>query len=391
MSLGSRASARAVAATSFQRARLAAPWSTEPLVPRMARQQRGVRWRRSCDRRSAIAETDPPDVAYEKLHVHLRLRHAEEEASLVEAQLGPVVGATRASVSSGPELVWALRLFLEGLAARGPAVVVFDDLHWASETLIETLQELVDAIGAAPLVLVFQGRPELAERIACVLADSRTATIAVKALSPGEARELAATLAVDEALAERAEGNPLFLEELAAMVAEGPGTSGIPRSLRTLIAARLDQLPAEAKALSQAAALIGDVFWEEVVAALIDGTVTTASGFALLETRGVIDEEATSSIPSSRQFRFHHALIRQVGPESLPKRDRALMHRAAAEWFEQRAEERQSLLASVAHHLDRALSGRSPISRRSRNQTRISSRLRREHSCGRQTGPRRTP
>ena len=307
-----------------------------------------------------IAETDPPDVAYEKLHVHLRLRHAEEEASLVEAQLGPVVGATRAPVSSGPELVWALRCFLEGLAARGPAVVVFDDLHWANETLIETLQELVAAIGAAPLVLVLQGRPELAERIARVLADSRTTTIAVKALSPSEAWELAATLAVDEALAERAEGNPLFLEELAAMVAEGPGT-GIPRSLRTLIAARLDQLPAEAKALSQAAALIGDVFWEEAVVALIDGTVDTASGLALLETRGVIDEEATSSFPGGRQFRFHHALIREVAYESLPKRDRALMHRAAAEWFEQRAEERQSLLASVAHHLDRALSAVSDL------------------------------
>lgn len=145
------------------------------------------------------------------------------------------------------------------------------------------------------------------------------------------------------------------------MVAEGPGTSGIPRSLRTLIAARLDQLPAEAKALSQAAALIGDVFWEEAVAALIDGTVTTASGFALLETRGVIDEEATSSFPGSRQFRFHHALIREVAYESLPKRDRALMHRAAAEWFGQRAEERQSLLASVAHHLDRAVSAVSDL------------------------------
>jgi hypothetical protein len=88
------------------------------------------------------------------------------------------------------------------------------------------------------------------------------------------------------------------------MVAEGPGTAGIPRSLRTLIAARLDQLPAEAKALSQAAAVIGDVFWEEAVAALIDGTVTTASGFALLETRGVIDEEATSSFPGGRQFLY---------------------------------------------------------------------------------------
>jgi tetratricopeptide (TPR) repeat protein len=82
---------------------------------------------------------------------------------------------------------------------------------------------------------------------------------------------------------------------------------------------------------------------------------------ALLETRGVINEEATSSFPGSRQFRFHHALIREVAYESLPKRDRALMHRAAAEWFEQRAEERQGLLASVAHHLDRALSAVSDL------------------------------
>ena len=152
------------------------------------------------------------------------------------------------------------------------------------------------------------------------------------------------------------------------MVAEGPGTSGIPRSLRTLIAARLDQLPAEAKAPSQAAALIGDVFWGEAVAALIDGTVATASGFALLETRGVIDEEATSSFPGSRQFRFHHALIREVAYESLPKT--GIAHSCTEQPqngsnSEQRKNGKASSRVSLITWTGQ--SRQSPISRRSRN------------------------
>jgi class 3 adenylate cyclase/tetratricopeptide (TPR) repeat protein len=302
-----------------------------------------------------IADDDSPEVALVRLRERLALRHPPAEAAVIEAQLAPLVGAARSPVASGAELLWALRRYLEALASRAPTVLVLDDLHWASENLLELIAELVETIAAVPLVIVGQGRPELREQLAGVVASEHTQTLEVGPLSLEEARRLAGSLNLDEAGVERAEGNPLFLEELAAMASETRGTAVIPQSLRALIGARLDLLPPEAKRAVQVGAVVGDVFWDAVVSTVL-GTAVQNSVFRVLRTRGLVDEDVSSPFVGARQFRFHHALIREVAYESVSKQERGELHQRVATWLEERTAEHPSLSVSVAHHLDRALS-----------------------------------
>jgi tetratricopeptide (TPR) repeat protein len=298
--------------------------------------------------------------ALARLRNALAGRHAEDEVRLLEAQLAPLVGASGGSVASGAELLWALRRYFEGLAATGTLVLVLDDLHWAGETLVETLQELVQTIAAVPLLFVCQGRPELRERLAETIADERALVLTLAALPPTEADALVRLLGPDwddetrRAIVARGGGSPLFLEELAAMAAEEGVEGRVPASLRVLIAARLDSLPDGAKQAAQAAAVVGDVFWDGALAAL-DGA-ELSSAVRDLRRRGFVDEEPVSAFLGQRQFRFHHALIREVTYDSVPKRERAERHRRTAAWLRGYAGERPALLGPIAHHLERALS-----------------------------------
>jgi len=315
-----------------------------------------------------ISELDPADAALRKLRKRLESRHAPDEVPVIEAQLGPLLGALRRTAPSGPELVWALRRYLEGIASEGPCVLVLDNLQWGAQTLIETVLELADTIDQVPLLLVCAGRSELRDRIAGLLGQERTALIALEALSAEQSRALVANLRdqfeitvagdVADSIASRGQGNPLFLEEIAAMTAEEGGSGGIPHSLQALISARLDLLASEAKRVAQSAASIGDVFWDGAVWAVAGehgdpGAVATA--LRMLRTRGFVEEEPSSSFLGMRQFRFHHALIREVAYSSVSKADRYHMHRAAAEWLEDRAGDRPEFFAQVASHFERAL------------------------------------
>jgi class 3 adenylate cyclase/tetratricopeptide (TPR) repeat protein len=304
---------------------------------------------------AGIAEGDFPETSLVRLRERLALRHPPSEAAVVEAQLAPLVGAARTPVASGAELLWALRRYLEALASTAPTVLVMDDLHWASENLLELIEELVETIAAVPLVIVCQGRPELREQIAGVVASEHAQTLELGPLSLAEARRLAGNLKLDKAGVERAEGNPLFLEELAAMASEGSGTAVIPQSLRALIGARLDLLPPEAKRVVQVGAVVGDVFWDVIVSTVL-GTSVQNSVFRMLRTRGLVEEDLSSPFVGARQFRFHHALIREVAYESVSKQERGELHQHVATWLEERTAEHPGLSVSVAHHLDRALS-----------------------------------
>ena len=315
-----------------------------------------------------ISDLDAPDAALRKLRKRLESRHTEAEVPVIETQLGPLLGALRRTAPSGPELVWALRRYLEGLAREGPAVLVLDNFQWGAQTLIETVLELADTIDLVPIVLVCVGRPELRDRIAGLLGQERTALVRLEALSEEHSRALVSNLRteteamwgldVERSIATRGQGNPLFLEEIAAMAAEEGASSGIPHSLQALISARLDLLASEAKRVAQAASSIGDVFWDGAVWTVggeegDPGGVATA--LRMLRTRGFVEEEPTSSFLGSRQFRFHHALIREVAYSSVSKADRFRMHHAAAEWLDDRAGDRTEFFAQIAHHFDRAL------------------------------------
>jgi class 3 adenylate cyclase/tetratricopeptide (TPR) repeat protein len=315
-----------------------------------------------------ILELDPPDIALRKLRKRLEARHDPAEASLLEAQLGPLLGALRRTAPSGPEMVWALRRYFESLAREGPLVLVLDNLQWAAQTLVETGLELSDTISPVPLVVLCVGRPELRERIAQLLGQDRTTVVLLDALDDAQSRTLVENLrhqltgpwesGLEKVIATRGQGNPLFLEEIAAMAAEEGGAGGIPHSIHALISARLDLLPSEAKRAAQCAAAVGDTFWDGTVWALASETgedESIATALRILRTRGFVEEVQSSAFLGTRQFRFHHTLLREVAYSSVSKRDRYRLHRAAAEWLEGRAGDRPEFFPAIAHHFDRAL------------------------------------
>jgi class 3 adenylate cyclase/tetratricopeptide (TPR) repeat protein len=313
-----------------------------------------------------VLDLDPPPAVAVALRKRLEARHDAAEASLLEAQLAPLLGAARPSAPSGPELVWALRRYLERLALAHPTAIVLDNLQWAAQALLDTVFELADTVVGAPLFLVCLGRPELREGVAELLGQERCTLLVLRPLAASEGRTLLADLRrrtaaafrddVEDAIVRRSQGNPLFLEEIAAAAAEEGDASGVPTSLRALISARLDLLPPTVKAVAQCAAAVGEIFWDEALrAACVDDASTVGSALRLLRTRGFIEEEPASTFVGARQFRFHHALIREVAYASIPVAERRRIHRLMAAWLAGRTGERTELVAQAAHHFERAL------------------------------------
>jgi class 3 adenylate cyclase/tetratricopeptide (TPR) repeat protein len=319
---------------------------------------------------AGISEADGHEQALTKLRRGLESRHSTEEQRLLGAQLGSLVGEGRIAGTSEQELRWALRRYLEALASAGPVVVVLDDLHWAEDALLDAVRELLRKLASVPLTIVLQGRPELRERIAELLADERADLISLGALSERDSYALVGNLSnilgstwagnARAMIIARAAGSPLFLEEIAAMASEEGFQSSVPPSLRALIAARLDLVPPDAKRAARIAAVVGDVFWDGAVADL-GGVDPPLSNLRRLEARGFVEEEMGSSLPGQRQFRFHHAIIREVAYGSLPKIERSDLHRRAAAWLGGRREHRPELIVATAHHLERALSLRREV------------------------------
>jgi len=156
---------------------------------------------------------------------------------------------------------------------------------------------------------------------------------------------------------ERAEGNPLFVEETVRMLVESrpAGRAGerVPDTLQALIAARLDQLPPAAKALLQRAAVIGRVFWRGALEHLAPDLEDTSGLLDDLLQRELLLREARSSISGDVAYRFKHVLIREVAYGSLAKLARARYHRRFAEWLAERTGE--ELIEIRAHHLGQAV------------------------------------
>ena len=301
-------------------------------------------------------------------------------------RLRPLLGLPSPPASTDENYdAWAR--YLAALASDTPAVFVFEDLHNASESTLDFLFYLVEHAADAPLLVLGTARPgelvdhpEAVNRAAELVADHRLLRIDLPPLSGGETGELVDRLLGDlvpsprtrAAVTERAAGNPLFAEQLAVHVrnraastdpAERGNEAGdrvaapLPASVQTLIAARLDQLPADEKAVLGDAAVVGQVFWTGAIAALDHGDRAAAERrLADLATRDLVHPEPDSTLAGEHQFAFHHALIRDVAYEQLPRTERAAKHAAAARWLEGRQEANPGDLAEVvANHYCTAL------------------------------------
>ncbi|MFL5951904.1 MAG: ATP-binding protein [Gaiellaceae bacterium] len=327
---------------------------------------------------AGILESDPPEDARAKLEVAVaQVTSDPDEQRWLTTSLAPLVGTTEGSATSTPESSFASwQRFLEGVAAQRPLIAVFEDLHWADEQLLAFIEHLVDWSSGVPLLVLCTARPELYERSPGWGGGKRNSnTISLSPLgSEDTARLLAALLqrAVLPAetqmrLIEHAGGNPLYAEEFVRMLgdtglltAEGSLRDGdirVPDNVQALIAARLDTLAADRKALLHDAAVLGKVFWSGAVAAMsgVDEQVVRA-GLHELVRKELVRAVRESSVKDQTEYAFWHALVRDVAYAQIPRGARARKHVAAAEWVEQMAGERVVDHSELlAYHYDRAL------------------------------------
>ena len=318
-------------------------------------------------REAAILESDSAEVALRKLEAALPLDTPDREWLI--QRLGPLVGVETGSPAERQESFTAWRRYLEGLAAARETVLVFEDLHWGDEALLDFIEHLAEWAEDVPLLIICSARPELYERRPGWAAGQRNAhTINLSPLSDEETSELvssliAATLLtpqLEHAILEQAGGNPLYAEEFVRLLSDrglAAGDMALPETVQALIAARLDTIPPERKSLLQDAAVIGKVFWASAVAEM-GGLDQADVELALheLARKELVRPARTSSMEGETEYSFWHLLVRDVAYSQIPRVQRSRRHRAAAAWIERKAGERVEDLAEVlAHHYLQAL------------------------------------
>ena len=316
---------------------------------------------------AGILESDSPAEAEPKLHDAVRRLVPEaSERRWLEAELRSLVGVSgEAAGGAGAETATAaLRRFLEAIAEGGPAVLVFDDLHWADDGLLDFLDDLVDWLRGVSVLIVGTARPELLERRPTWSGGKANATtISLQPLDDDDTVRLISALLqqplqlADEqrTLLERAGGNPLFAEQYVRMLSERGSTGQLPESVQGVIAARIDALPGAEKGLLHEASVHGKVFWLGGVAAAMQ--IEVADAEPLLRSLGRKDfvaRERRSTVAGDMQYSFQHVLLRDVAYGQIPRRARAEKHRRAAGWIEGlgRPDDHAELLA---HHYKQAL------------------------------------
>jgi len=279
----------------------------------------------------------------------------EQERRWIEPALLALLGI--GTGVSSDQLVGAWRTFFERLAATAPVVLVFEDFHNADSGLIDFVDHLLEWSRTYPVYVITLARPELLERRTDWGAGKRNFnSIYLEPLTEHAMRELLAGLvpglpeSAVKAIIARADGIPLYaVETVRMLLAEGKlavkdgvyvpvgdlTSLAVPETLTALIAARLDGLPADDRALILDAAVLGQSFTPVALAAV------TGTDAAVLEPRmqALVKREllAVGSDPRSPergQYAFVQALIREVAYGMLAKRDRKTRHLAAARFFE---------------------------------------------------------
>jgi class 3 adenylate cyclase/tetratricopeptide (TPR) repeat protein len=264
--------------------------------------------------------------------------------------------AAAMSAGAPEEISWAVRKALERLARERPVVLVVEDLHWAESTLLDLLEHLVDWTRDAPLLLVCLARLDLLDLRPGWAGRSEAETLMLDALSPAESDELIDGLRGGSELSayararvrQVASGNPLFVEQLLAMLGEGGGPDDVPPTIQALLAGRLDALPTEERGVLERAAVVGLEFdWEALGELAPDGRRPPGARLAALVRKEFIQpHEAVEDT-----FRFRHMLIRDSAYERIPREARSDLHERVAGWLGGRGEEFEEV---VAYHLEQA-------------------------------------
>jgi class 3 adenylate cyclase/tetratricopeptide (TPR) repeat protein len=277
---------------------------------------------------------------------------------LVSRRLGALLGLRAADVGI-QETYWAVRKFLERLAAREPLVVVFDDIHWGEATFLDLLDYLADWIQGVPVLILCQARPELLDaRPGWMTAKPNASTVILTPLTEKQTDGLIRGLVggtevpveARTRITEVTEGNPLFVEETIRMlvddgvlqqldgrwtVADELTSIAIPPTIHALLAARLDRLEPEQRTITERASVVGRSFWWGAVSELSPAEIRPRVGACLQSlVRKELIRPDRSEIRGEDAFRFNHILVRDAAYKGIPKSMRAEMHERLAEWIE---------------------------------------------------------
>jgi class 3 adenylate cyclase/tetratricopeptide (TPR) repeat protein len=326
---------------------------------------------------AGILENDDPETAARRIDEIVA--DTDPDAPWLRQRLRPLVGI-EAPTAAREENFAAWRRFLESLADDSPTVLVFEDLHWADDSLLELLEQVVEYAHGVPLVLVGTARPELFERTAGWGTRLRNATtIDLAPLTETETGKLISNLLeqavlpaeVQTAILERSGGNPLYAEEFVRLLKDRGSLSKasgtwrldpaaevpMPSGVQGLIAARLDALEPEKKSLLQDAAVLGKVFWSGALAAMGGRNRDAVErGLHELARRELVRPARRSSMEGETEHAFLHALVRDVAYGQIPRAARADKHVAAARWIEEAAGERAEDHAEIlAAHFESAI------------------------------------
>jgi class 3 adenylate cyclase/tetratricopeptide (TPR) repeat protein len=281
------------------------------------------------------------------------------ESAAPDQAIAALLGEGQATAD---DIAFSVRKLFESAAAERPLVVVFDDVHWAEPTFLDLIEHVVDWSRGAPILLLCLARPELLElRSGWGGGKLNATTVLLESLSAAETDELIDSLLgghdLDPSLRDRirtaADGNPLFVEQMLAMVEESPEDVTVPATIQALLSARLDQLPPDERAALERGSVEGQVFHRGAVAALApDDANVTSHLFGLV--RKELVRPSVATLPGDDAFRFRHLLIRDAAYDALPKAARAGLHERFAEWVEERAPDLVELDEILGYHLEQA-------------------------------------
>jgi predicted ATPase len=332
---------------------------------------------------AGITDEDPRETALAKIaEIARRVMDAGDDPAMVVERVAAAIGLSTTAFP-GAELFWGIRKLLEAIASRRPLVAIVDDIHVAAPTFLELLDHLLDSVHGSPILLLTTARRELLETRTEWAEAHEYDQMVLDPLSADDSDSIVSRLlggledSVRERITAAAEGNPLYVEQITAMLIEtgairqegdawvAAGTSAeidIPPTVHALVAARLDALASEERQVVDPASVIGLGFAVEAVANLVPAQAApeVPGRLATLTAKQLVRPAAADS----DFYRFGHAVIKDAAYRSLLKRTRADLHQRFVDWAEPINRERGRELEFeeiLGYHLEQAYRYRSDL------------------------------
>jgi predicted ATPase len=285
-------------------------------------------------------------------------------------QLGERAEETIARIVDGAfssnELFWNVRSQFEKVAHERPLVVVFDDAQWGEETFLDLIDHVADLSRDAPLLLLCLARPDLLDKRPTWGGGKLNATtILLEPLTAEECAELidvhgGAEPGTRERIVAFADGNPLFVEEMLALVRESDDVR-TPSTVQALLQARLDQLARGERTVIEGGAIEGEIFHRSAVVELARSPDVASQLVGLV--RKELIHPAAPTLSGDEAFRFRHLLFRDAAYQALPKQTRAELYERFADWLEVNGRELIELDEVLGYHLEQAARYRRELDR----------------------------